>query len=33
LFVPLGAAAGSKGEVLNRVFEYASLSMAAFVWV
>ncbi len=32
LFAPLGAAQGAKGEVLNRVFEYASLSMAAFVW-
>jgi 4,5-DOPA dioxygenase extradiol len=32
LFAPLGAAGGEPGEVLNRVFEYASLSMAAFVW-
>jgi 4,5-DOPA dioxygenase extradiol len=32
LFAPLGAAGGKPGEVLNRVFEYASLSMAAFVW-
>jgi 4,5-DOPA dioxygenase extradiol len=32
LFAPLGAANGEPGEVLNRVFEYASLSMAAFTW-
>jgi len=32
LFAPLGAAEGEPGEVLNRVFEYASLSMAAFVF-
>ena len=32
LFAPLGAAGGEPGEVLNRVFEYASLSMAAFIW-
>ena len=33
LFAPLGAAGSSaKGEVLNRHFEYGSLSMAAFLW-
>ena len=32
LFAPLGAAEGKHGEVLNRVFDYASLSMAAFIW-
>jgi len=32
LFAPLGAAEGKPGEVLNRVFDYASLSMAAFIW-
>lgn len=32
LFAPLGAAKGKPGEVLNRVFEYESLSMAAFVF-
>jgi 4,5-DOPA dioxygenase extradiol len=32
MFAPLGAASGKPGEVLNRVFEYESLSMAAFVW-
>jgi 4,5-DOPA dioxygenase extradiol len=33
LFAPLGAAGeGAKGTVLNRHFEYGSLSMAAFLW-
>ena len=32
LFAPLGASGGRPGEVLNRVYEYASLSMAAFLW-
>jgi len=32
LFAPLGAANGTPGEVFNRVFEYESLSMAAFIW-
>jgi 4,5-DOPA dioxygenase extradiol len=33
LFAPLGAAGeGARAEVLNRHFEYGSLSMAAFLW-
>jgi len=32
LFIPLGAAGGIKGRVLNRHFEFGSLSMAACVW-
>lgn len=32
LFIPLGASGGVKGRVLNRHFEYGSLSMAACVW-
>jgi 4,5-DOPA dioxygenase extradiol len=31
LFAALGAAGGEPGEVLNRAFEYSSLSMAAFL--
>jgi 4,5-DOPA dioxygenase extradiol len=33
LFVALGAANGAEGRVLNRHFEYGSLSMAACQWV
>jgi 4,5-DOPA dioxygenase extradiol len=33
LYAPLGAAGGKPGEVLNRIFEYESLSMAAFLWL
>lgn len=33
LFAPLGAAGdGARAELLNRHFEYGSLSMAAFLW-
>jgi 4,5-DOPA dioxygenase extradiol len=32
MFAPLGASNGSLGQVLNRVFEYGSLSMAIFTW-
>jgi 4,5-DOPA dioxygenase extradiol len=33
LYAPLGAAGeGAKAEIMNRHFEYGSLSMAAFLW-
>jgi 4,5-DOPA dioxygenase extradiol len=33
LYAPFGAAEeGAKAEILNRHFEYGSLSMAAFLW-